>query len=190
MNINKKSYHYFLIWAHGIQYTDDILDVIASHGDMDIKIIKHHKVDNIRDLVDIVYSHDYAPIEHLTNKTKYLGRLQAGAIIIIVECNNCMDDYRGDGSFRHLENMQMVELKNDIRQKYNPRQNGAFTHEHVIHVSGNEKQTDYILKYIGYLEGVKKFLHRSDIINIPWHFLEESYDKIIYDTSISNISYL
>ena len=58
----------------------------------------------------------------------------------------------------------MVEIKNAVRNRFNPRHADpnfqlapldlGVSHEHVIHASDTEEQTDYYLKLLGFKDGI------------------------------------
>lgn len=147
-------YDYFLIWGNGIQYKWDILDYLRDQTDLEIIRIQDFKTRNIKKFVEAVYSYDYAPFHHLKNKTRYLLRKQPEAVFIFVKNKNPQERIFGVGTFQHIECENIKRIKEEIRNKFNPRINGKRTEEHVIHASDNQEQTDNILKYLGFQNGL------------------------------------
>ncbi|AKF24140.1 hypothetical protein YH65_01005 [Sulfurovum lithotrophicum] len=164
-----KRIDYILIWGHGIKYFEEIRLLIRESPDFNIKKIIFHKPKSINKLVKVIYSYDYAPFEHLKAKTKYLKKTPEEVIFLFIENKNPDVDYLGEGSFRHEESLSLKQLKEKIRDKYNPRKDGKRTENHIIHASDNELQTDYILKYLSFKEGVKIFQSRNKYLSLPYY---------------------
>ena len=168
--IKKQRYDYFLIWGHGLEYQDEILNIIKSYHKIDILKVHSYKPKNIKNLVKAIYSYDYAPFHHLKAKTKYLLNTPKKVIFIFIKTNYISEIMSGKGAFEHIECPYIVTIKNIIRDKFNPKINGKRSEDHVIHASDNESQTDYILKYLGFTNGIKLFSNNSTaIIKIPYH---------------------
>jgi len=162
-------YDYILIWSHGLQYKNEIIDLIAKNKDFEIIKIQYHHPQKIKNLVKTIYSYDYAPFKHLKAKTKYLKKTASKVFFIFIKNKNPKIDYKGEGSFRHSESMTLKVLKEEIRNKFNPYNNGKRTEDHIIHASDNEAQTNYILKYLGYKNGLNSILSTSKILRVPYH---------------------
>ncbi|MCF7834036.1 MAG: hypothetical protein K9L98_01220 [Candidatus Pacebacteria bacterium] len=165
-NKEETRYDYFLIWGNGLHHKDGILDIIREEKSLKIIKIFEHKIKNMKKFVKEVYSHDYAPYQHLKDKTKYLLSTDPKVIFIFVKNKNKDEDYFGDNEYRHIESKTIRKLKEIIRNKYNEKKEEKRTENHVIHASDNENQTDYILKYLGHQEGIDLFEPYSDIISI------------------------
>jgi len=188
----KHKYDYILIWGHGIQYRDEILKMLRLHPDFEILRIMDHSPKKIKDLVKVIYSYDYAPLEHLRYKTRYLMKTPGSVIFIFFLNKNPDVDFRGNGSFRHEESMTLKKFKEELRDKFNPRINGKRTEDHVIHASDNEAQTDYILKHLGFRKGVNLFQPATKIIDIPYYLnlkssiaikkvkIDDLYCRVVY----------
>ena len=168
---------YILIWGHGLVYKDNIIDVIEAQANLKILKILFYKPRKISDLVKTIYSYDYAPFRHLKEKTRYLKSTPNKTLFIFVDNIKPDNDYLGEGRFRHLESMTLKALKEEIRNAYNPCCNGKRTEEHVIHISDNEMQTDYILKYLEYDDGVNSILPRTGLVTMPHHVHENRHNK-------------
>lgn len=161
-------YDYFLIWGHGLQYYEQILNVIRSCRSYKIIKILSHSPETMEQLIHVVYSFDYAPIEHLKGKTEYLTTTPCGVMFIFVENHAPNEDYFGDGAYRHIESETIKITKETIRNIHNPRVNGKRTEDHVIHASDNQTQTDYILRYLGY-NGLDLFNNEHLALEAPYH---------------------
>lgn len=149
-----KRYGYFLIWGNGTQYEEEILDIFRRKEFIKILRIMKHRPKSIGKLVKTIYSYDYAPFEHLKAKTRYLLKTDPGVVFIFFRNEDAQERYFGEGAFRHIECERIKSLKEEIRNKFNPQIDGKRTEEHVVHASDNESQTDHILKYLGYNNGV------------------------------------
>jgi hypothetical protein len=163
-------YDYILIWGNGLQYGDEIVQHIRAHPDFDVIHILTHKPKSISVFVKAVYSFDYAPFWHLEAKTQYLLSTAPEVKLVVFKNNNPDEDYLGEGEFRHLESMTIKRFKDKLRDLYNERKNDRRSENHVIHATDNQKQTDYILKYLGYENGLKTILdYSNDYLKSPWH---------------------
>jgi len=121
---------------------------------------------SIRRLVKKIYSFDYAPYIHLIEKTKYLRTTPKEVFFVFFENNDPLEDFFGEGSFRHIESIRLKKIKEYIRNEFNPRINGEITENHIIHASDNESQTNYILQYLGYKSGIN--ILKNSNLSI-WH---------------------
>lgn len=174
---NSFRYDYILIWGNGLIYKNQIIKEIKDHLDFEIISIINHKPKTIKNLVKAVYSFDYAPFAHLRNKTRYLLSTKPEVCFIFFKNNNPDEDYLGKNKFRHVESLTLKKFKEKIRDRFNERKEDRRSENHVIHASDNQQQTDYILKYLGYSDGIK-YLERkpNGIIKCPNHL--KSFDII------------
>ena len=168
--LQKERYDYFLIWGNGISHKEEILDIIRSKPFIKTIKILNHKPKSIAKLVKTIYSYDYAPFQHLKSKTRYLLKTDPDVVFIFVHNQNVQEVYRGEGDFRHIECERITEIKREIRDKFNPRENGQRTEEHVIHTSDNESQVDHILKYLGNKKGADIFRNAPNpLLSLPYY---------------------
>lgn len=167
-----EEFHYFLIWQNGIHNFQGIINEIEKSKDIDILKLIRYEVKNIKKFIDFIYSFDYAPLIHLRDKTKYLKKFKGEIMIIFINVYNGVNAYFGEKEFRHIENMNIRKLKNNIREKYNKRINNKITQNHVIHASDNVHQSKKLLNYFGY-ENPEIFTRSLDI---PHHI---RYKKLI-----------
>lgn len=163
-------YDYFLIWGNGLQYRKQILGFLREQPDMEILKVVNHKPKSIKKLVRQIYSHDYAPLQHLKIKTRYLLKT-APEVVFIFVCNlNAQESYFGTGAFRHTECLRIKQMKGVLRDQFNPRKNGTRTEEHVIHASDNPTQVDAALKYLGFKKGLELFRNvPNPILSLPYY---------------------
>lgn len=179
INLTRPRIDCLLIWGHGLIYLDEILTEIEDHENFEIlKVIKHIPKSQ-RQLVKEVYSYDYAPFEHLKEKTKYLKGVDKQVCFILVNNIYPNEDLYGVGDFRHIESVSLKKFKEKLRDKFNPYENGLRTHNHILHACDNETQTHYLLKYLGYEKGVESLSSTHDIVNLPDHIKHNSSLSII-----------
>lgn len=166
---------HMVIWPHGINNQPEILDILFSVQGLDILHIKTTPAKNLSRLVREVYRHDYAPLEHLAGKLKYLkqAEFKRGQIThIFFIFRNPKFTLSGDSPFRHLNSPKVNEIKWRIRDSFNPRREGRMTHDHVIHVGDNPFQAINIAKYLGVqvsLDGTNPFTKMFCGLEIPHH---------------------
>ena len=187
MNLDKRI-DYIVIWGHGLIYRDNILDLIRKNENYNIIKILYHYPKSIRKLVNVIYSYDYAPLIHLKSKTQYLLNTLQEVLFIFFYNNNPDEDYFGEGEYRHLESRTLKIFKESIRDLFNEKKNDRRTENHVIHASDNEKQTDYILKYLGF-NGISDLNWTDKNINLPYYFKEYKYNEINIKKTLLNTLY-
>ena len=168
-----------VVWGHGIEYLPEILKMVQSIESLDIVHFEKYKAHSIKKLVHSIYSFDYAPLIHLKAKIKYLEKVPSIVYFIFIKNSDPQHDFFGEGKFRHVESLVIRNLKQKIRNRFNPRDKyGNLTHDHIVHATDNESQTDSILKLIGYKDGVNKFKNGHKIIRSPHYIKEPSYFNI------------
>lgn len=180
-------YAYFLIWGHGMRYKEEILKAIRAHRSFGVVKIVNHDAEDIRKLVKVIYSHDYAPYWHLKEKVEYLLSTPNSVRFIFVQCNDPQVSYIGEGAFRHPESLTVKRLKETIRNRFNPYVRGKRTEHHVIHASDNETQVNKILKYLSFPLGLEYFRKKPNaIIDAPYYmdYFHEFTVKIIEMNSL------
>jgi len=159
-------YRYYIMWSHGLEYEDEILEIIRAR--FKIIYLVYHEPRSWRKLIKKVYSHSYVPARHLKNKLAYLKKLPKEMLFVFVE---------------NTDEEEFQTIKEGIRDWYNPKKN-----EHVIHGSDNEKQTDVILKYLGY-SGIDYFKSKSPILDLPFYLKEPDRFEVkkvdIWDLSVN-----
>lgn len=178
------SFMCFILWAHGIKYLDEVIEKLEQDKDWEILYIK--KIENFspHTFINKIYGCDTYPLEHLESKISYLKKLPAEAVFIFVKCFNPQYIIEGEHPYRTWKSVKMTNFKNYFRRKYNPSQpDGSMSHDHIIHGTDYEKQTDYLLKTIGIGEGVSIFV-QDTIFKIPHHIPHhDSYRIKLIETS-------
>ncbi len=164
-----------LIWGHGLRYFDDILNDIRVNKNFEILRIQKHKPKSMKTFVKEMYSYDYAPFWHLKSKTKYLLKTPKEVCFIFFRNFNPHEDYLGERAFRHKESTTLKVFKESLRDKYNPYENGERTHHHVIHATDSQDQTEHILKYLGYEQGLRYFECENKFVDLPYYL--KGYEK-------------
>lgn len=175
--LQNSRYDSIIIWGHGLQYKDDILDMVRETDGFEIVRIVKHKPKNMKRFVNQVYSYDYAPLAHLKSKIKYLQSVEPCLLCVIVK-NKLPDiDILGEGKFRHRESLKLKQLKTEIRERFNPYENGVMTHDHVIHATDNEEQTFHILRAIGDID-ISKY-YTKNLYSLPFFLGKQDKYSIV-----------
>ena len=166
----KQRLDYFIIWGHGLDCKKEIIDFLRAEKALNIILLFEYYPGNIHKFVKKIYSHDYAPFQHLKDKTRYLLKTPSRVIIILVKNLDVCEVLVGNGMFRHIECERIVRVKNKIRDAFNPRENNKRTEHHVIHASDNEEQTHRLLLDIGCKNGINAFHHKpNSLLDLPYH---------------------
>lgn len=139
---------YFLIWGNGIHYTNDIIGMLRNDPNFEILAIHKKNVGDIEHFVPAIYACDTVPYAHLIEKTRYLAKTSPEIIFILVRNNDPQERYFGIEPFRHIQSQTIKILKEEIRNRFNPRLNGKRTEEHVVHASDYESQVDHALQML------------------------------------------
>lgn len=178
MNILRKDSRYdsIIIWGHGLSHLDDILTMIREIDSFDIVRIIKHKPASMKKFVRKVYSYDYAPLAHLKSKIKYLEKVEASLVCIVINNTSPDVDILGKGSFRHKESLTLKKLKTEIRERFNPYKDGEMTHDHIIHATDNEEQTHHILNAVGDIS-IEKY-YQSNLYSVPFFLGQQSSYEI------------
>ncbi len=137
---------YFLIWGHGFEYTATIAHALRVHPDVDILSFTRHHITNITKFVFDLYSCDTYPIEHLIAKTRYLLKTPPDIAMFVVRNRNPKVRWAGSGPFRGVQCDTITQIKNSIRDTFNPRlADDRRSEYHVVHASDYESQTAHAL---------------------------------------------
>lgn len=166
---------HMVVWPHGMKNHSEILETLFSSQSLEVLHIKTTSAKNLSRLVATVYQHDYAPIEHLAGKLRYLkqAEFKKGQVShIFFTCRNPGFTLSGDEPFRHLNSPEVNEIKWGIRESFNPRRQGEMTHDHVIHVSDNPFQAIHMARHLGFqfsLNERKPFTKMVCGLEMPHH---------------------
>lgn len=167
--IQNNRFDCILIWGHGMKYLYNILDDIQDNKNFNILKIQKHKIQKMKKFVKDIYRYDCAPFSHLEPKITYLLKTPNEVCFVFIENLQPNEDYVGEGGGRHKESMTLNEFKEELRNKYNSYDNGNRTCNHVVHTTDSQEHTHYILKYLGYNEGVKLFNKTTTAVSMPYY---------------------
>ncbi len=159
MSIDRRAFHYFVITPSGRKHTEDILAMLKGESEISVHHTRHYKRIKAGRVIALLLDSDLS----IQNKKKMLRELVPGSLIVIVCCSNRKDDYFGEGANRHKENLKIKELKHRIRDRYDSLLSSKQKGKHVVYASDNELQADYLLKYMGYPQGINKFMPKPGI---------------------------
>jgi hypothetical protein len=141
---------YLLIWGHGMADSGAILDRVRSHPDLAIISIVRRDITDIAQFVQDVYACDTVPFAHLVAKTRYLLQTPPQVLFILLKNHRPDEKYFGEGAFRHIQSQTIKDLKEDIRNRFNPRAaDGSRTENHVVHASDYPSQVAHVLAVLG-----------------------------------------
>ena len=153
----KGMWHVMIVWGHGLANYESIIDIV--HGlrpSIRVWFQKLKHVDSIATFVNQVYQEDVVRVgaSHIAAKTKYLQTVgDKIGVIVLLDPNPDLKTY-GTGKWKMTANKRIVDLKWDIRRKFNPNptrkskrdSKGVFSHHHVVHISDTDEGIDSILK--------------------------------------------
>lgn len=152
-------YDYILIWGNGIQYIPNIVGMIRNHANFEIVRMKRLKFENMEQFVKDVYASDTAPWIHLKAKSRYLMESLFHAVFILMINKEPNEQQKGPRR-NHIECRKMTALKIQIRNAFNPRFSDptqgrppldlGVTHQHCVHGSDYESQTEHMLMIVGW----------------------------------------
>ena len=139
-------FDFYLIWNHGLNFLDDIRNIIKENKYLTIINEFEKDVENIPKFIDKLYALDHQNRLHIKGKTRYL--LKQKTIVHVFILKNI--------SKTPLESIN--KTKWEIREKYNPRFDDpkkqpnpvlapGITHHHVIHGSDTQEETEHMMKY-------------------------------------------
>ena len=143
---NRKDF--FLIWSHGLKYEKEIIDLNKKNSNFIIKYFYNYKISNMNKFISNVYFNDYTPINHLKNKTKYLKSQDNKVLFIFIENKKPKEIKVRSFNKLHTESKTINKFKIQIRNKFNPKINNKITHDHVIHGSDSQTQTEHIIRFL------------------------------------------
>ena len=139
---------FFMIWGHGLPYTREIVEMLRCVDAFEIVSLVKKQVRDIAQFVRDVYACDSFPMEHLVAKTRYLLTTPPEVVFILVRNKNPQEQWKGEGAFRRRQCMLVKQVKEAIRDRFNPRAHGKRTEHHVVHASDFESQVEHLLKVL------------------------------------------
>ncbi len=176
---NNKSQHcVFILWSNGFKHAPEIIDIIRNYPEIEIQKVFLYQTDKIKKFIDQVYANDDIPKVHIRKKTKYIKKSKNPNVAVVLAINHRPEEIlRGRGEFRHIECQRVKDLKDKIRNQFNPKKaDGSRIEEHVIHATDSEHHVDYLLRVLGYKEGLQHFTKTpNQIIPVPHHIKSFSH---------------
>ncbi len=134
-------YDVCIIFPHGIQYFDEILEILYKYPDLKLLYFREYKPPNFIKSIEEIYRTDTVPWEHIKNKTEYLKETGNNMLVMLIENNAPEEFVVGEGEYRHKQCMLINRFKWEVREKFNPVINGERSEHHVIHATDYEEQT-------------------------------------------------
>jgi len=175
---NDFQYCIFILWSNGFKNAPEIVDIIRNYPEIEVQKVFLYQTDNIKKFIDQVYAKDDIPKIHIRKKTRYIKRSKNPNVAVVLAVNHRPEEIlRGRGEFRHIECQRIKDLKDKIRNQFNPKKtDGTRTEEHVIHATDSEHQVDHLLKVLGYKEGLEHFTKTpNQILSVPHHIKSFSH---------------
>jgi len=184
-------YDMFILWGNGINYVSSIVNMIRDDKNFSIIRMVLKDIHNMQEFIRGVYKCDTVPWEHLVAKSRYLLSAEKKCICILVKNKNPEEKHFGEGRFRHIQCQKIINIKNLIRSKYNPKLLDlnriipplpqGVSHNHCIHATDYESQVDYLLGYfnLGTLSSYNRY--ENSPVYIPWHLNINNYEIVALD---------
>ncbi len=168
----------FLIWGHGMPQWEDILGRIRARSVLEIIAIHRRPTGDMTKFVQDLYACDTVPFEHLRVKTRYLLTTPPEVIFILVRNHNTQEKIYGEGAFRHIQCALIKDVKEEVRNAWNPRVGGKRSEDHVIHATDYDSQVVHTLKVLG-LPALEAYLRQphSDY-DLPYHLGTAGYREV------------
>lgn len=185
----RDEYVTFILWGNGFKHAPEILGMIRSHPDLALKKVYLREITDIGRFIDEVYADGATPRAHLREKTKYLRKSNnPNAVVAFALNENPKHALSGRGEFRHRECENIKNLKEEIRERFNPKNpDGSRTEEHVIHASDSEAHAHHLAKVLGYPNGIDDLKNPPDsILPVP-HYLAPITHFTIRSIALKNI---
>ncbi len=139
-----------IIFPHGIQYFDDILEILYKYPNLELLYFRKYKPLNFIQSIEEIYRTDTVPWEHIKSKTKYLEGTGNDMFVILIKNHAPEEFIVGEGEYRHKQCMLINRFKWEVREKFNPVINGERSEHHVIHATDYEEQTMILWPKFGF----------------------------------------
>jgi len=180
------TYTNIIVWGHGIEYIEDILNTLMADIDCSILNITKKTYTNVQEIINQCYKLEMVNSNHIFNKTMYLRTVPNQYIHILIKNYGRSNKQYGEGTFAVTADENIVNWKWKIRNKYNPRQSGihikplpeGVTHHHVVHVTDSDEESDYLTRT--FLGNCQSHYEPRILNNVPICRIEKSKEKIIY----------
>lgn len=181
-------YDAFLLWHTGVDRLREVCCFIRDHPCIEIVHIRKKSVtsDDISQFVTDVYALEHVPKNHLERKTMYLRRNGAQSLydefLVVVRNTKPRVHTNGTGQWAVQQSKTIVEMKTLIRSVFNPPfldtslrippLPSGISHDHVVHATDNQDQTNHLLKLFGAPFDVNEFHPKTLLDNctrVPHH---------------------
>lgn len=168
----------FLIWGHGLPHWEDIVGRIRARSALEIIAIHRRPTGDMTKFVQDLYACDTVPFEHLRTKTRYLLTTPAEVMFILVRNHRPQEQIYGEGAFRHIQCALIKDLKEEVRNAWNPRANGKRSEDHVIHATDYDSQVVHTMKVLG-LPALATYLRQPNPnYDMPYHLGAAKYREV------------
>ena len=189
-------YDFFLVWGNAIKHANHIIDILNNDNNFEVVRIVLHEIGDMGRFVQKVYECDSVPIEHLIGKTRYLLKTPPRCLFVLVKNYNPDEAYHGEGAFRHIQCNNVLRLKKEIRNRFNPRfedknraiapLNPGVSHDHCVHASDYESQVEHILGVLN-LESLSHYQRNDHLdFDVPF-YLSPNHQYRFINTKLSSL---
>ena len=122
-------YDFFTIWGNGLPHIDEILKILRDERYLEIVRIESRQIENMEQFIFNLYACDTVPISHLRSKLRYLFDVSPEIIIVFVKNLAPEEQPIGKGVYRKVQCLYIKQLKEKIRERYNPRRINKYSEE-------------------------------------------------------------
>jgi len=205
-----KTFQGFIIWGHGCKYIEEILNIIRSYPDIEIKKIFKRKKLDLQNFINHVYALDEYSREHIKEKTKFLLTVPNEIFFIVICDNNTIIKNKPNNNHQYLYNETLLKWK--IRLLFNPRikkisndiVNTAInnldkvilqqywvkeiTHNHIIHCTDSENEFAHLLKFFKFdfnNPDTKKYLSNTEDLS-KFKIIKIKISNILVNTCLGD----
>ena len=139
-----------IIFPHGIQYFDDILEILYKYPNLELLYFRIYKPSNFIQSIEDIYRTDTVPWEHIKGKTEYLEGIGKDMIVMLIKNYAPEEFIVGSGEYQHKQCMLINRFKWEVREKFNPVIDGERSEHHIIHATDYEEQTMILWSGFGF----------------------------------------
>ena len=152
-SVDEKRLDYFVVWGHGIGFLHEMVNLIDQQDHVDVLHIKKKNISNLKKFIWDIYAEEWphVPKCHTLSKTEFLYHVPRHAALILVMNRNPKVRIQDNKNplFRMPESETIKNIKNLIREKYDPNKGGngvvqlvpGFNmDQHVVHASDFPEQ--------------------------------------------------
>ena len=169
-------YDVLIIFPHGIQYFDEMLEILYKYPDLELLYFRKYAPYDFIQFIEDIYKTDAVPWQHIKGKTEYLKGLGMNVWAILVKNHAPEEVMVGEGEYQHKQCMLINRFKWEVREKFNPRINGERSEHHVIHATDYESQALDLWPKLGF-HGMETIDSISNPLfpHLPWFLPEFKY---------------